>query len=456
MADQKMIQRCQLSSAANCFLNSHREDDDTSSVSMKHPTAAYYDGHNWKSATSVARELEHQRHFVFKEIQRMETQIRDSVERIHLGYPKARKVDPTPKKQEIAQRGSARAANVRAHSQTPFILNPGPTRYSEWPSRFENSHLSEHTGRLGIPVYHEHRDVQWSGEYLKMMRVGAHDKGRIDQRYSVQNYYEHVLDNIHTLDRSRGNGFVLNEMALYWSQKLPRTMAAINDAFLHGTNDKRMRKAQNTLSNLKNIYKRNQLKRKRVSGANRGAKKAQRMANLLGELKKSPFLREQIEQFEYIKERGGDAYLEVKHHLSAVPGYMSHEFKNERLPVNGLWNGIGTGNGVKRERTGSVWSSYDPYGVCSSLRMVSNASSDFQEEYVTKATYGPPTSIHTVDNAAEPMEEESDPDETNLDESDVEDTYSDQTYSDETSSDEDFFPMDLDRPETEESETMED
>ncbi|TGO23670.1 hypothetical protein BPAE_0125g00230 [Botrytis paeoniae] len=446
MADQKMIQRCQLSSAANCFLNSHRENDDAESISMDHPTAPYYDGHNWKSALSVAKELERHRNSMFLECRRIETQIEDSVNRMDLGYRKAKKVDPTPKAQELIQRGSARACTVPAHLQTPFVLNPTPNRVSGWPSRFENSHLSEHTGRLGIPVDHDRRDIHWSGERLNIIRASAENKGRKNQRYSVQDYHGTILHYIHNPNRPGGNGLILNAMALYWWDKVPGTMEWINNELSKGIEKKKKKRAEKRSTELKNIFRRNQLKRKRIVAADKSAKKAQKLANLHREFKRSEFLRERIEQFEYIKKRGGEGYLEVNHHLSAVPRYMTHEFQNERLLGTGFWNGIGPSNGVKRERIGSVWRNHDPYGVHSSLRMVSNASSEFQEKYVTKASYGPPTSIHTVDGSAKPLEQESDP----------EDTDPDGTKSDETDCDETYFETDFDGWKIEEDESMED
>ncbi|TGO62077.1 hypothetical protein BCON_0022g00150 [Botryotinia convoluta] len=458
MADQKMIQRCQLSSAANCFLNSHRENDDAESISMNHPTAPYYDGHNWKSALSVATELEHHRISGGLNYRRIVTQMDDSVKRIGLGYKKAKKVDPTPKAQELVQRGSVRAGAVPAHLQTPFVLNPTPNRVSEWPSRFENSHLSEHTGRLGLPVDHDHGDMHQSGLYLGIIRVSADKKGRKDQRFSAEDYRDSMSQYIPNPNSPGGNGQLLNAMSIYLWDKVPKTMAEIHYEISKGTEEekKKKKKAENRLSKLENIFRRNQLKRKRIVAADNSAKKAQKMATLHREFKKSEFLREKIEQFEYIKGRGGEGYLEISHHLSAVPGYMTHEFRTERLLGTGLWNGNGPGNGVKRERPGSVWRYHDPYGVHSSLRIVSNDSSGFQEKYVTKANYGPPTSIHTVDGSAEPLKQESDPEDIESDEIESDKTEPDETEPDETESDETYFETDSDGWEIEEDESVED
>ncbi|KAF5870416.1 uncharacterized protein Bfra_009802 [Botrytis fragariae] len=446
MADQKMIQRCQLSSAANCFLNSHRKNDNAKFLSMSNPTAPYYDGNNWKSAVSVATELERHSYSAVTDCRRVMAQIDDSFKRIDLGYGTAKKVDPTPEARKLIQRGSARATTIRAHLQTPFVLNPTPNRVSKWPSRYENSHLSEHTGRLGIPADRDRRDMHWSGERLNIIRASADNKGHKNQRYSPLDYYGTILHYMYSPNRPGENVLVLNAMALHWWDKVPDTMEGINNELSNGIENKKKEKAGKSLSKLEGIFRRNQLKRKRIVAADKGAKKAQRMANRHREFKKSEFLREQIERFEYVKERGGDGYLEVNHHLSAVPGYMYHEFKSERLLGTGLWNGIGPGNGARRERLGSVWRQHDLHGVYSSLRMVSNASSDFQEKYVTKATYGPSTSIHTVDDWAEPMEEESDPD----------DIYSDETELDETSLGETHFATNSNECEIAEDESIED
>ncbi|TGO33088.1 hypothetical protein BHYA_0267g00050 [Botrytis hyacinthi] len=436
MAVQKMVQRCHLSSAANLFVNSHSEYDDDEPLSMNHPTAPYHDGHNWKSATSVATELENQKDSALENHWRIRAQMEYSFKRIELRCKKAKKVDQIRRARRLVQRGSARAANYPAYLQTPFILNPTPNRVSRWPSRFENSHLSEHTGRLGLPVNHGHEDMNQGGLHLETIRASADNNGRKDQEYSPQLYHDYILEHNHNPNSPGGIMPLLGSMALYLFDKLPHTMRSIQHVLSKGTEDEEKRKAEIKMCKLKNIFRRNQLKRKRISTADKSAKKAQIMANLYMSFKKSPLVREQIEQFEYIKKRGGEDYLEVNHHLSAVPGYMNHELHNERLQGTGMWSGIGPGNGVKRQRIGSVWHNHDPYGMHSSLRMVSNASSDFQEEYVTKTTYPPPTSIHTVDGGAEPMKEESIP----------EDTDSDETY----------FEADSDEWETEEDETMKD
>ncbi|KAF7890876.1 uncharacterized protein EAF01_010685 [Botrytis porri] len=443
-----MIQRCQLSSAANCFLNSHREDNDAERISMDRPTAPYYDGHNWKSTVSVAMELERHRYSMLLDFHRIGTQMEDSIDRLYLGCKKAKKVDTVPQTRWLVQRGTVKADKIPAHLQTPFVLNPTPSRVSEWPRHFENSHLSEHTGRLGLPLDQDHVDVHWSRERLKTLRASAEEKGRKDQRISVQDYHDTVSLYIHNPKSPGGNGPMLKETTLYWWDKVPQTMAAIDYEIFNGT-DEEKKKAETKLTELENLFRRNQLKRKQISGADGRARKAQKMANLHREFKRSGSVRDKIEDFEHIKERGGEGYLAVSHHLSAVPGYMIYDFQNERQLGTGLWNSIGPGNGVKRARSSPVWRIHDPYGAHSSLRLVSNASSEFQEKYVTKATYSPPTSIHTVDGSAEPLQQESDPEDTYLDW-----TQSDETNSDETVCDEIYLETDSDECEIAEEESI--
>ncbi|TGO07814.1 hypothetical protein BTUL_0244g00110 [Botrytis tulipae] len=455
MSAEKMIQRCQLSSAANLFLNSHDEYNYDEPLPMNHPTAPYYDGHNWKSAESVAKELERHKESAFDEYWRIREQMEDSLQRIELGYKNAKRADRKRKAKKIVKRGSARAVSYPAHLQTPFILNPTPNRVSPWPSRFENSHLSEHTGRLGLPVNHDHEDMNQGGLHLEFIRASADSSGRKDQQYSPRLYHDHILEYSNNSNSPGVNKPLLESVALFLFENLPQTMKRIHHEITKGTDDEKRMKAEIKLSKLKNIFRRNQLKRKRIKTANKSAAKAQKIANHYIAFKKSADLEEQIEQFEYIKNRG-EGYLEVNHHLSAVPGYMGHELSNERLQGTGLWNGMGPGNGVKRKRMGSVWRNRDPYGFHSSLRMVSNASSDFQEEYVTKATYHPPTWIHTVDGRAERMAEEPIPEDIDPDQIYSDETSSDQTSPVDISSDQTSLEKDSDEWVTEEDETIED
>ncbi|TGO48203.1 hypothetical protein BOTNAR_0487g00010 [Botryotinia narcissicola] len=455
MYDEKMIQRCKLSSAANLFLNSHNEYDDNEPVPLNHPTAPYYDGHNWKSAESVAKELEHHKQSAVDEYFRIKEQMEDSFQRIELGYKNAKRVDQNCKAKNIAQRGSVRATHYPAYLQTPFILNPTPNRVSPWPRGFENPQLSEHTGMLGLPVNNDHEDMDQGALHLEFIRANADSNGRNDQQYSPQDYHDHILEHSHNPNSPNGNKPLLESVALFLFNRLPQTMKRIRHEITKGTDDEKMMKAEILLSKLKNIFRRNQLKRKLIKTANKHAMKAQRLANLYIGYKKSASLREQIEQFEYIKERGGEGYLEVNHHLSAVPRYMDRELSGERLLGTGLSNGIGPGNGVKRKRMGSVWRNRDPYGFHSSLRIVSNASSDFQEEYVTKATYPPPNLIHTVDGGAERMAEESIPEDIDSDEI-YSETSSDHTSPIDISSDETSLETKSDEWVTEEDKTMED
>lgn len=356
-------------------------------------------------------------------------------------------MDRLPKTRDLVQRGSAKAIGFPAHLQTPFVLNPTSNRISEWPSRFENSHLSEHTGSLGLPVNHDDEDTNQSGLYLESIRASAISNGRKDQQYSPQLYHNYLLG--HNQD---SNMPLLGSMALYFVVKLPQTMRRIGNNIFNGTEEEKM-KAKNKLSRLQNIFRRNQLKRKPMITADRGAKKAQEEANIYRSFKKSKSLSEQMDQFECIKRRGGAGYLEINHHLSAVPGYMNSEVFHERLPCTGLWNAIGPGNGVKRERRGSVWRTHDPHGVHSSLRMVSNASSDFQEEYITKATYPLPTSIHTVDGGSERMREESIPKDEDSDETDADEKSPNQIFQVDISSDDTCIETDNDEWETEDERT---
>ncbi|KAF7891746.1 hypothetical protein EAF00_008048 [Botryotinia globosa] len=455
MSIERMIQRFRLSSTANLFLNSHYEYNYDEPLPMNHPTTPYYDGHNWKSAESVAKELEHFGESAFEDYWRIKDQMEESFKRIELGYKNARRADRRHKAKKIAQRGSARAVRYRAHLQSPFILNPTPNRVSPWPSRFENSQSSEHTGSLGLPVNHDYEDINQGGLYLEFIRASAGSNGRKDQQYTPQLYHDHILHYSHNYDSLGGNKPILQEVALFLFDKLPHTMKEIHREISKGTDDEKRMKAEIKLSKLKNIFRRNQLKRKRIKTAIKGAAKAQKMANVYVAFKKSGALREQIEQFEYIKKRGGEGYLEVNHHLTAVPGYMGRELSNERLQGTGLWSGIGPGNGVKRKRMGSVWRNRDSYGLHSSLRMVSNASSDFQEEYVTKATYPSPTWIHTVDGGAERMTEESIPEDINPDEI-YSEISTDETSAIDISTDETSFKTNSDEWVTEEDKTVED
>ncbi|KAF7950377.1 hypothetical protein EAE96_007664 [Botrytis aclada] len=410
-----MIRRCQLSSAANAFLNTHFDGVDAESLSNNPATVPYYDGYNWKSSQSAATELWGHGHSAHLDYKRIETQMKDSYERLDLGYENARRVDPPPKKQELVQRGTYKASDVPACSQTPFVLNPISNRLSKFPSRFENSHLSEHTGRLGLPVDHDHGDTRQSGEQLEILRLAAHDKGRKDLGLSVKEYKDHLSRYIPNPDSPGGNGALCNEISLRLWEKVPVTMSGIHYELDNGTDEEEKQKAANKLSKLESVLRRNQFKRKLILTAERGAARAQKMAHLQREFK-SAFLRRKIEHFEYIKEKGGEGYLKVEHHLTAVPGYMFHEFKLDRLQGTGLWNAIGPDNGVKRVRPGSEWRRRDPKGAQSSLRMVSNASSGFQAEYVKKKSYGPPTSMRTVDTSDEPMKQEPDPIDTDSDE----------------------------------------
>ncbi|KAK6598906.1 hypothetical protein H4I96_08110 [Botrytis cinerea] len=411
MGDQKMIQRCQLSSAANCFLNSCFVQDNNKSFGRDHPQAPYYAGRNWKSAMSAATELDEHRKMTIQEYQRVRVQIEDSINRIDLCHKKAEKVKLELKEKEPVQRGSTGALSARAHLQTPLVLNSTSDSFPiELPRLAENSHLSEHTGSLELPLHRKSKAR--SALHLRTQRT------RI----------------VATVTNERG---APRFSAEYYNNTLTEIQAKI----LNGTEEER-KEAKNEISEMNTRHQRELTKRKMIIRAQMSAMKAQGVAAHLLEFKTTdPFLKT-VSQFEEIKERGGEDYLRIKHHLSAVPKYVAYEFRNERQIGTGLWNAIGPGNGVKRARPGSMWREHDPRGMHSSLRMVSNASGDFQEEYVTKASSGPPTSIHPVDDLPVPLEEELDTEESesayydsDSDDSDSDDSDSDDSDSDESDSD---------------------
>ncbi|KAK8904152.1 hypothetical protein QC760_007583 [Botrytis cinerea] len=449
MGDQKMIQRCQLSSAANCFLNSCFVQDNNKSFGRDHPQAPYYAGRNWKSAMSAATELDEHRKMTIQEYQRVRVQIEDSINRIDLCHKKAEKVKLELKEKEPVQRGSTGALSARAHLQTPLVLNSTSDSFPiELPRLAENSHLSEHTGSLELPLHRKSKAR--SALHLRTQRtriVATVTNERGAPRFSAE-YYNKCVSHYEfpNPDSPSPNGRLFNALFLFLSDAMPAPLTEIQAKILNGTEEER-KEAKNEISEMNTRHQRELTKRKMIIRAQMSAMKAQGVAAHLLEFKTTdPFLKT-VSQFEEIKERGGEDYLRIKHHLSAVPKYVAYEFRNERQIGTGLWNAIGPGNGVKRARPGSMWREHDPRGMHSSLRMVSNASGDFQEEYVTKASSGPPTSIHPVDDLPVPLEEEldteesesayydSDSDDSDSDDSDSDDSDSDDSDSDESDSD---------------------
>ncbi|TEY86459.1 hypothetical protein BOTCAL_0008g00330 [Botryotinia calthae] len=434
MADQKIIQRCQLSSTANCFLNCPLVQNNNEPIPRGHPTAPYYAGQNWKSAMSAATELDERNKIMTREHQRVRAQIEDSINIIDLCHKKAEKVKPECKKKELVQRGSAAARSVPAHLQTPFVPNPTPNPFAtELPGLIGDSNLSEHTGSLELPL---HRKTEArSALYLHMQRISFITNECKTSRFSAE-HYNKCMSNYEfpNPDSPDKNGTLFNKMLLFLSDTSPTTLTEIQAKILNGTEEEK-KNAKIELSEMDNTYRRERTTTKSIIRAEIYATRARHAAARLVESKTTNSFRETISQFEDIKERGGEAYLKIKHHLSAVPEYVTYEFRNERQMGTGLWNAIGPGNGVKRGRPGSMWRENDLRGMHSSLRMVSNASSDFQEEYVTKASSGPPTSIHPVDDLPELLEEESNTEESNTGETESDDDESDYYDSDDYDSD---------------------
>lgn len=119
------------------------------------------------------------------------------------------------------------------------------------------------------------------------------------------------------------------------------------------------------LSSMEGIYK--------MSGQ-RNLRKAALYADGRRAYKSSSYIRTMDRYFNQLKESGGADFLKgAKHCLSAKPWYMRYYHDHEVAPGAEL---TGASSGVRRKRPGVK---YDPNGVRSSLRMVTNVRGNVKE-----------------------------------------------------------------------------